>query len=47
MKRASEYNAVAAAISGESFRKGDATHRADAIRRGETSGLIQLAIRFA
>lgn len=42
-----EFGTIATAMSGESFRRGDASHRADAVRRGEASGMIQLAIRFA
>jgi hypothetical protein len=43
---ASKVSPVATKISGESFRTGDASHRAEAIRNGESTALIQLAIRL-
>ncbi len=41
------FGPIATAISGETFRKGDASARAKAVRDGESTALIQLAIRFA
>lgn len=46
-KKATRFGSIATAISGETFRKGDASDRAKAVRDGESTALIQLAIRYA
>jgi hypothetical protein len=47
MKELKRRREVTEAIWADSFRAGDASHRAEAVRNCELPGLIRLAIRFA